>query len=100
MRTRRPCRIQRMSLRGQVDYRLSEGPLLRQISTSMNWDISKRLNNNLTLSKNLGNSDTFYLSNQLSLRVRDADLSFSLRSNFDGDWQVFRVEPEAGETSR
>ena len=66
------------SLRGQLDYQLSGDQVLRQISASMNWDYTARLNNNLLVSQNLVNDKRFYFTNLLSVRVRNTALTFSL----------------------
>ncbi len=81
-------RVKRVTLRGQLDYQLSGNQALRQISASMNWDFTARLNNNLILTKNLTNDKTFYFTNLLSVRVRNFDLTFSASSDFDDVWQV------------
>jgi hypothetical protein len=81
-------RVRRVTLRGQLDYQFSGDQTLRQVAASMNWDFTSRLNNNLILTKNLTNDKTFYLTNLLSVRVRNFDLTFSASSDFDDVWQV------------
>jgi hypothetical protein len=81
-------RIKRVSLRGQLDYRLTGKQPLRQISASMNWAIGGRLNNNLTISKQLANDRLLFFTNQLSVRIRDYDLTLSVSSNLDNTWSV------------
>jgi hypothetical protein len=81
-------RVERITLRGQLDYQLFGDQALRQISASMNWDFTSRLNSNLILTKNLSNDKAFYLTNLLSVRVRNFDLTFSVSSDFDDVWQV------------
>jgi hypothetical protein len=81
-------RVRRVSLRGQLDYQLSGDQVLRQLSASMNWDYTSRLNNNLVVTKNLTNDKLFYFTNLLSVRVRNSALTFSLSSNLDDAWQV------------
>jgi len=87
-RLRLASRVKNVSVRGQLDYRLGDNQPLRQVSASMNWSISERLNNNLTLSKQLMNDKLLYLTNQLSIRIRDYDLTLSMSSNFKDAWSV------------
>ena len=54
----------------------------------MNWSISERLNNNLTLSKQLANDKLLYFTNQLSIRVRDYDLTLSVSSDLEDTWSI------------
>jgi hypothetical protein len=81
-------RAARVSIRGQVDYEFGGHSPFRQISVSMNHDVSGRINHNLTLSRNIAESDRSYLSNLVSVRVRDVDLSFGVSSDFDRYWSV------------
>ena len=81
-------RVKGVSVRGQLDYLLTGSRPLRQISVSMNWGISPRLNNNLMLSKQLTNDKLLYLNNQLSIRIRDYDLTLSVSSDFEDSWSV------------
>ena len=81
-------RVKGVSVRGQLDYELTTEHPLRQISVSTNWNISPRLNNNLTLSKQLANDKLLYLTNQLSVRIRDYDLTLSVSSNFEDSWSI------------
>lgn len=81
-------RLRRISLRGQLDYQLSGDQVLRQISATMNWDYTARLNNNLVVTKNLTNDESLFFTNLLSVRVQDSALTFSLSSNLDDAWQV------------
>jgi hypothetical protein len=81
-------RVKRVSLRGQLDYRLTGRQALRQISASMNWAMGRRLNNNFTISKQLANDRLLFFTNQLSVRIRDYDLTLSVSSNLDNTWSV------------
>jgi hypothetical protein len=54
----------------------------------MNWAIGGRLNNNLTISKQLANDRLLFFTNQLSVRIRDYDLTLSVSSNLDNTWSV------------
>jgi hypothetical protein len=87
-RLRLASRVKGVSVRGQLDYRLSDSQPLKQISVSTNWNMSGRLNNNLTLSKQLTNNRLMHLTNQLSIRIRDYDLTLSLSSDFEDSWSV------------
>jgi hypothetical protein len=77
-----------MSLRGQLDYQLAGQRGLTQVSASMNWDLTARLNNNLLLTKNLTNEKRFFFTNLTSVRVRNFNLSFSVSSDLDDAYQV------------
>jgi hypothetical protein len=81
-------RVRRISLRGELDYQLSGSQTLQQIAASMNWDVTARLNNNLIVTRNLGSSGSFYVTNLLSVGVRNFDLTFSVSSNMDDAYQV------------
>jgi hypothetical protein len=81
-------RVRGVSVRGQLDYRLGDKRPLKQISVSTNWNMSGRLNNNFTLSKQLTNDKGMFLSNQLSIRIRDYDLTLSVSSDFEDSWSV------------
>ena len=81
-------RINGVSLRAQLDYLLSDNRPLRQISASTNWEIGQRLNNNLTISRQLANDKVLFFTNQLSIRIHDYDLTFSVSSNLDNTWSV------------
>lgn len=81
-------RINGVAVRGQLDYMPSQSKPLRQISASMNWEISGRFNNNLTVSKRLVDDGSMFISNLLSVRVRDYDMTFSVYSDFEGRWSV------------
>jgi hypothetical protein len=81
-------RLNRLSLRGQLDYQLSGEQALTQVSASMNWDYTARLNNNLVLTKNLTNDRTFFFTNLLSFRVRNSNLSLSVSSDLDDAYQI------------
>ena len=87
-RLRAAGRVNRVSLRGQLDYQLTGDRPLKQISATMNWDMTARLNNNLTVTKNLTNDKVLYFTNLLSVRVRDWDLTLRVNSNLDDDWSV------------
>jgi hypothetical protein len=87
-RLRLSSRVKGVSVRGQLDYTLTGKQPLRQVSASMNWNMSERLNNNLTLSKQLTNDKRMFLSNQLSIRIRDYDLTLSVTSDFEDAWSV------------
>lgn len=87
-RLRIASRINGVSVRGQLDYILTDSRPLKQISTSMNWEMSGRLNNSLMISKRLTDNRSMFISNLLSLRIRDYDLTFSMSSDFEGDWSV------------
>jgi len=81
-------RVKGMTLRGQLTYQLTGDRPLQQISASMNWDVSDRLNNNLTITKNLSNDQALFFTNLLSIRIRDYNLTLSVRSNLDDAWSV------------
>ncbi len=87
-RLRLASRVKGVSVRGQLDYNLMGKQPLRQISVSTNWNMSGRLNNNLTLSKQLTNDKLMFLTNQLSIRIRDYDLTLSVSSDFEDSWSV------------
>ena len=48
-RLRLASRVKGVSVRGQLNYRLTGKQPLKQVSVSTNWNMSARLNNNLTL---------------------------------------------------
>ena len=81
-------RVKGVSVRGQLDYRLTEDRPLTQVSASMNWSLGGRLNNNFTISKQLVGSRLLYFTNLLSVRIRDYDLTFSMSSDFEDEWSV------------
>lgn len=81
-------RIGGASVRGQLDYMLSDGRPLKQISASANWEVSQRINNNLTITKRLADDRSMYFSNLLSVRIRDYDVTLSVSSDFEHDWSV------------
>ncbi len=87
-RLRLASRIKRVSLRGQLDYQITGDRPLKQIAATMNWDMARRLNNNLTITKNLSNDKLLYFTNMLSVRVRDWNLTLNLSSNLDDAWSV------------
>jgi hypothetical protein len=87
-RLRLASRVKGVSVRGQLDYRLRDKQPLRQISVSTNWNMSARLNNNLTLSKQLTNDKRLFFTNQLSIRIRDYDLTLNVSSDFEDRWSV------------
>ena len=87
-RLRLASRFKGVSLRGQLDYQLTGGRLLKQISTTMNWDVTERLNNNLTITKSLSYDQVLYITNLLSVRLRDYNLTLSMSSDFDEAWSV------------
>jgi hypothetical protein len=77
-----------VSLRGQLDYLMSRGQALQQVSATINWDFTKRLNNNFVLTQSLANDKKTYFTNLLSVGVRNYALTFSVSSNLDDAWQV------------
>ncbi len=81
-------RINGVRLRGQLDYQLTGSQPLRQVSASMNWEMSSRINNNLAISKRLAEGRSMFVSNLMSFRIRDYDMTFSVSSDFEGDWSV------------
>ena len=87
-RLRLSSRVKGVSVRGQLDYRLTDSQPLNQISVSTNWSMNARLNNNLTLSKQLANDKLLFFTNQLSIRIRDYDLTLSVTSDFEDAWSV------------
>ncbi len=87
-RLRVASRIRGVSVRGQLDYLLTGKRPLRQVSATINWEMSGRFNNNLTLSQRLTGDRTFFFSNLLSFRVRDYDLTLSLSSDLEDNWSV------------
>jgi hypothetical protein len=87
-RLRIASRVRGVSVRGQLDYSPSSSRPLRQFSASMNWEMSGRLNNNLTISKRLVDDRDFFFTNLLSVRIRDYDLTFSVSSDLSGDWSL------------
>jgi hypothetical protein len=87
-RLRLASRVKGVSVRGQLDYTLTGKDRLRQISVSTNWNMNARLNNNLTLSKQLANDKLLHFTNQLSIRIRDFDLTLNVSSDFEDRWSV------------
>jgi hypothetical protein len=87
-RLRVASRVKGVSVRGQLDYKLAGAQPLRQISVSTNWSMSARLNNNLTISKQLANDRLLFFTNQLSIRIRDYDLTLNVSSDFEDRWSV------------
>ena len=87
-RLRLASRIKRVTLRGQLDYQLTGDRPFKQVSATVNWNMSRRLNNNLTITKNLSNEKLLYFTNLLSVRVRDFNVTFNMSSDFDDAWQV------------
>ena len=87
-RLRVASRINGVSVRGQLDYLLGESRPLRQVSASMNWELGRRLNNSLMVSKRLVDDRSMFVTNLLSVRIRDYDMTFSVNSDFAGDWSV------------
>jgi len=81
-------RVRGMAIRGQVDYELDGRTPIRQISTSMSWDVSPRLHNNLAVSRNFDGTGQAFASDNLSVRVRNFDLSFGATTDFDREWSV------------
>ena len=81
-------RVKRVSLRGQFDYQFTGDRPLKQVSATMNWDMTRRLNNNLTVTKNLTNDGGLYFTNLLSIAVRDWSLTLSVSSDLDHGWSV------------
>ena len=81
-------RLGRINLRGQLNYNPTESQMLRQISTTMTWDINERLFNNLVVSKNLAGDEHLNLNNRLSVRIRDFDLTLSVNTNLDDVWSL------------
>jgi hypothetical protein len=87
-RLRIASRVRGVSVRGQLDYLLTGKQPLTQLSASLNWDVTGRLNNNLTINKRLVDDRDFFFTNLLSLRIRDYDLTFSVSSDLDDNWSV------------
>ncbi len=87
-RLRLASRIKRVSLRAQLDYQLTGDRPFKQVSATMNWDMTRRLNNNLTITKNLANDKLLHFTNLLSVSVRDYNLTFSVSSDLDDAWSV------------
>ena len=87
-RLRLASRVKGVTVRGQLDYNLMGKQPLRQISVSTNWNMSGRLNNNFTLSKQLTNDKFMFFTNLLSIRIRDYDLTLSVTSDFEDTWSV------------
>jgi hypothetical protein len=87
-RLRLASRVKDVSVRGQLDYNLTGSQPLRRVSVSTNWNMSARLNNNLTISKQLANDRTLHLTNQLSIRIRDYDLTLNVSTDFEDSWSV------------
>jgi hypothetical protein len=81
-------RVRRVSLRGQLDYLLSGGQALQQVSATMNWNFTRRLNNNLVLTQSLANDKSLFVTNLLSVGIRNYALSLSMSTNLDDAWQV------------
>ncbi len=81
-------RVRRVSLRGQFDYQFSGEQVPTQVSATMNWNFTRRLNNNLVLTQSLLDDKTFFFSNLLSLGVRNYALTFSMSSDLNNVWQV------------
>ncbi len=87
-RLRLAGRVAGVSLRGQLDYQLTGNRPFKQISTTVNWDMSARFNNNLTVTKSLSNDKVLYFTNLLSVRVRDYHLTLSVSSDLDETWSI------------
>jgi hypothetical protein len=87
-RLRIASRVNGVSVRGQLDYLLTDSRPLRQISASMNWEIGGRFNNNLTINKRLVDDRELFFTNLLSVRIRDYDLTLSVSSDLEDDWSV------------
>jgi len=85
-RFRLASRLRRVSLRGQLDYSVTGRQRLKQISTTVNWDAAGRLNYNVTVAKRLTDEKELYVTNLLSLRIRDFNLTLSASSNFGDNW--------------
>jgi hypothetical protein len=79
-------RFRGISVRGQLNYALGRGDFMRQISSSLNWDITRRLNNNLTISRHLTDDAETYLTNMLSVRVGEVNLTFGASTDLDRHW--------------
>jgi len=87
-RLRLASRVNRVSLRGQLDYQLTGNRPLKQISATVNWDVNSRLNNNVTVTKNLANDKVLYFNNSLSVKIRDYNLTLSVSSDFGNTWSI------------
>jgi hypothetical protein len=80
-RFRLASRLRRVSLRGQLDYSVTGKQRLKQVSTTVNWDAAGRLNYNVSVAKRLTDEKELYVTNLLSLRIRDFNLTLSASSN-------------------
>ena len=87
-RLRLAGRFKGVSLRSQLDYQLTGDRPLKQISATVNWDMSARFNNNLSVVQSLTNDKVLYFTNLLSVRVRDYHLTLSVSSDLDETWSV------------
>ncbi len=87
-RLRLASRVKRVTLRGQLDYEVTSDRPFKQVSATMNWDMTRRLNNNLTIVKNLSNDKPLYFTNLLSVKVRNANRTVSMSSTLDDAWSV------------
>jgi hypothetical protein len=87
-RLRLASRVKRVSLRGQLDYEIGADRPFKQIAATMNWAMTRRLNNNLTITKNLSNDKLLYFTNLLSVKVGNANLTVSMSSDLDDAWSV------------
>jgi hypothetical protein len=81
-------RVGRIGLRGQLNYFPTEAQLLRQISTTMSWDINERLFNNFIVTKSLTGSELLQLSNRLSLRIRDLDVMLTVNTDLEETYSM------------
>ena len=79
-------RFRGVSIRSQLDYDIGGGDFMRQVSTTLNWDITQRLNNNLTISRHLTDDAQTYLTNLLSVRVGEVNLTFGASTDLDRHW--------------
>jgi hypothetical protein len=81
-------RLGRFTVRGQIDYAFGRNALINQLSATVNWDVTRRITNYLSVARNLGGNDLTYLANQVSIRIRDFNVTFGMTTDFHDAWSL------------
>lgn len=81
-------RLHGMSIRGQIDYALAGALPIRQVSTSLNWDVSARLSNSFAIGRNFDATGASFASNVVSMRVHNYNLSLIATTDFAQSWSL------------